>query len=181
MSKAVLSERATLLLQRYPKATYLGTAPLFLEPRAMPGTSNDWVLVPAIGDPQVKLRQLHSPRSAQVAVRKLAQSGAPVSVFYIAHEVPVGAAERMKKGGLESELATDPSAQNATLARKFDKVGRAITKVLVPVVTAPIAVAAAVGSTMLAGLDPAVIAAVADSDTPRVGDPAAFFHIVSWI
>ena len=73
-----LSAKALQLLERYPKAAYLGVAPLFLEPRVVAAKKNDWVIVPATSDPQVKLRALHSPRFARRAVRDLARSGAPV-------------------------------------------------------------------------------------------------------
>ena len=176
-----LADTVADFLERFPAATYLGLAPLFTESKVVSGPSSDWILVPSGADPQVKLDMLHAPRRAKLKLRQLATSKAPVAALYVAHEVPVGAKKRLEHHGLEKELQTSPEAKNLALARRLDKVGKAMTTAMTAAASAPLLAAGALASIASAGLDPDVLAAVTASGTAHQGEQAAWFHIVSWI
>lgn len=171
---SALTSAVTDFVAAFQRGTYLGTRPLFSGLRVVEAASTDWIILPSGDDPQVKLNSLHAPRRPKRVLAKLAASKAPVAALYIAHEVPRGAAARLKTRTVEDELRTDPAENNRLLAERLESVGHAVTGLL----AAPFL---ALGALANACLDPAVFAAVTASGTAQPGELAAFFHIVSWV
>jgi hypothetical protein len=173
-NKSALTSAVSQFVTAFPRGTYLGTQPLFSGVRVVEAASTDWIILPSGDDPLVKLNSLHAPRRAKRVLTKLADSKAPVAALYIAHEVPTGAAARLKTRRVEDELRTDPAEKNRLLAERLESVGHAVTGLLAPPFLA-------LGALANAGLDPAVFAAITASGTAQLGELAAFFLIVSWV
>ena len=189
---AVLERRAPMLTSKAAELgcpiTYLGTAPLFTEPRAYSGSGTDWVIAPAS-----EANDLVVPRAIREKLKALDDAGIVFPLIYLAHEVPGGrlpvSSGYVNVDRSAAERAVGPVPPSAEAVAVADRLGRRSQSLLnvlgkaIPVVAgivaAPVVIAgAAIGA--LAGLDP-VVFGVVPAGAPRTGRPAAWYVLASWV
>jgi hypothetical protein len=192
---AMLERQAPELTKRAAEARapidYLGTAPLFTEPRACAGPQTDWVIVPAsyVTDTVV-------PTEVRDKLLRLDGAGIYFPLIYIAHEVPKGKIPVPTAAGSEHVVvdrataeraigSVPPSAAAIAIADRVGHRSQALLTVLrsaLPIAGAllatPLVIAgAAVGA--LVSLDP-IVFGVIPAGPQTQGTPAAWYVLASW-
>ena len=164
--------------------TFLGTAPLFAEPRAYSGGNTDWIIGPAgSGDTII-------PAAEKERLQKLVHAGIDFPLLYFAHEIPIGRiampgemtnAARPQPVTLDPQTAAQaigsvpPPAGTSALAERLAissqrllDVLRAAAPIAGAIVAAPVVIAAApfalAGAVLAAGLDPIVFGVIPAGD-----------------
>jgi hypothetical protein len=179
--------------------TFLGTAPLFAEPRAYSGRISDWIIGPAgRGDTII-------PAAEKERLQKLVHAGIDFPLLYFAHEIPNGlivmpgettsqarpqpvtldqqtAAQAI--GSVPAPAGTSALAERLAISsqRLLDAL-RAAAPIAGSIVAAPLVIAAApfalAGAALAAGLDP-IVFGVIPAGAPVPGQPAAWYVLAQW-
>ena len=179
--------------------TFLGTAPLFAEPRAYSGGDTDWIIGPAgSGDAVI-------PAAEKERLQKLVHAGIDFPLLYFAHEIPNGriampgdttnparpqpvtlvqqtAAQAI--GSVPPPVGTSALAERLAISsQRLLDVLRAAAPIAGAIAVAPLVIAAApfaiAGAALAAGLDP-IVFGVIPAGAPIPGQPAAWYVLAQW-
>jgi hypothetical protein len=183
--------------------TYVGTAPLFDEPRAYAGRQTDWIIGPAADHSDAIV-----PADIREQLRRLIHAGIDFSLVYVAHEIPKG------RLAIPAGTATSAGSQPVNLRREAaaaavgpvpppagttelaDRLGHSSQRLLnmlrtavpiaagiaaapVLIASAPFVLAGAAITALAVGLDP-IVFGVIPAGPVTSGQPGAWYILARW-